>query len=393
MLRKYLSFSIIVLIVCAGLYVLIHNKLPFQSVLSGPSVSNIKEDALRTEKPAVLLFFTTPEERQELDSLIESEDIIPYHDRINLHFIPHSVLFESYSNSIANVSYGVLLLNFRSRDAAVIEGLPPSTELSGLLDALIERNDEALKAYHAEKKAFFMAKHLVDDKQYVQALDNLRTFLYAYIDSDYASEARQMLNKVMKSDEVTEHLAGNRDATNRKILLRKAKESIDYHQYLQAERIIAALTTTYPDSDEAQEATAMKQKLDEYARTSFQDANKLYQQNKFIEAFEAFQSLHRQFKGTHWDLFISGKLKLIESDPAFQNHLKRTKNEIKAERRFRNGEKFFKAGNYDIAQMYYMEIIRLYPQSEFVTRAKERISHIDELKYQQKYGTTEKENN
>lgn len=278
-------------------------------------------------------------------------------------------------------SDGLLILNYKGEKIDFYARFTPLGELVSIMENALEANAGLIAKEKQIRKKFETIKMIFDDAKYLESMRQLRKFLSVYSNSECAVEARDLLQECAKKPEIITHLKNNRDAANRKKMLYQVKESFEYKKYFNSEKLIGIILSNYPNTKEAQEAEKIKEKIAFYAQTKFKEANKLYSQRKYDQALEAYTLLHDQFKGTHWDLFISGKLQQIQADKNYRKYRDEQVRKYEALHIFRRAEKAFKTNQWDMAQRLYTSIMRFYPDTEFVKKSEQRIKKMNELRY------------
>lgn len=393
MRKVLLSTGIIVVLslVITGIYILFNNKTPVVKKEDSNTYQRILAEVLQKKKPLVVFVYGNKNDQNALHELAERPAVKDKLSQCLSKTVKTSMVKQQYSDLFTATETGVLFLNFKGERIDFTSGIPVDTALISLIDKLLDNHNKLIAREKSAGKEFLKARSVYQTKKYILAMEQLRKFLMVYGDSEYAREARSLLQQCSETPDVTEYLNQNRDKTNRKVLFNEAEENFSYHRFFQAEKAVTMIITSYPGTEEAQKAQEIKKKIEEYGREKYKEANKLYQQKRFDEAKEAFLSLHEQFKGTNWDLFISGKITQIEGDPEYAKYKKQVKINREAKTTFKKAEKQFAAKNWQIAQAFYAEIVKFYPQSEYVETAKKRIKEIDDLRYNELYGPKENE--
>ena len=141
------------------------------------------------------------------------------------------------------------------------------------------------------------------------------------------------------------------------------------------------LIQRFAKSEEANEARKLKDQIDEIAREEFKEAALLYDNKKYYEAYEKYLSLHKKFQGTHWDVYISGKIQQIDADPEFAQYKEKRAKDREMESLFNQAERLFEQENWDQAEQFYNTVLRFYPKSRFAFRSKKRIEQMNTLRY------------
>ncbi|MEW6535474.1 MAG: hypothetical protein AB1454_07610 [Candidatus Auribacterota bacterium] len=387
MKKRVLFFVILLCVVLTGVTILVTHRVPFAPL----TMETVFEQAYSSRKPLVVGVYSSHKQREMLRGLFAKKELDNDQETCMFRVLAVERLDENYRDMVDSEDPVLVMFTFRGDDAAIIEGIPDMLELRGLLNELYGRNAQSLRELEEEQKQFYTARKLFEEQKYIQAMKQIRSFLYIYGSSEYTEEARDLLSRISETDAVKHHIDETQAKNVRRALLHQAKENMLFRRYFQAERILASLINSYAGTDEAKKAEELKQEIDTVARDGFRDANELYRAGNYYEALEAFSALHEQFKGTHWDLYIAGKIKLIEADPRFAESREKDTVNRQAKLRFEKAEEFFKTGTYDVAKLYYIEIARFYPNSDYTKRAKQRLAEIEEILYQKLYGP-EKEN-
>ncbi len=380
------GIPIFIFVLIIGIYISVYHKIPVLNSLVPRQYSEIVKQARLERKPIVFFVYATSEEKSLFNQLTKNEAVKKRLSMVLSEYVKSPYFKNTFSDLFRHTQTAILITDFKGDKCGFIKGIPAEQDFMNALDEALKKNDDLNRLERTAKKEFYKIKAVYDSKKFIMAMEKFHKYLYIYSDSDYASKARSLLHECSRKPEVTDYLAHNRDVTNRKVLLHEAEKNFQYHRFFQAGRMLDTIIKTFPDSEEAVQAKEIKNKIEQFGREHFQAANKLYSQKKFHEAKEAYLSLHEKFKGTHWDLFIAGKLKELEVDKEYLAFMEQEKINRRTKSIFKKAERHFSLKHWEVAKMYYLEIVKYYPSCQYVDQSKNRIDEIEQIQYQKLYG-------
>ncbi|MDX9703196.1 MAG: hypothetical protein RBU23_09150 [Candidatus Auribacterota bacterium] len=371
---------IIVVVVCAIIYGVL-NKID-TPLLPSTQMQDLLNKALVTRKP-MIFFIYLPDEKNVWDETLADQQFAGTFEKILTYKEPVSFFLKTkWNQQIKSLTVpAILAVDYRNRFIRLQEGIPSSEELRSIFADVLLHHELMVAQDIAAKKELDKLKSIVENQQYIDAMDRLRTFLMVYENTECEVQARDLLNDVSVKPQVIEYLRSNRDAANRKVLLHKAQEDFRYKRYFNADRAISFLVQHFPNSEEAQAASEIKQQIDTIARDEFREATDLYNRKQYYQAYEKYLSLHQKFQGTHWDVYISGKIQQMDADPAFATYKERLVKDREAEGIFNRAEQLFEQEQWDQAEQFYNTVLRFHPKSRYAFRSKQRIEEMNTLRY------------
>lgn len=378
-ITKTFILSSISIALVVGFFV-IFDKCPFLRKAGVSHIAEILNEAKHKRVPSVFFIYSDREEKRDWTKLVEEKEVDLQLDKFLYGIVSVSSFSELYTDLFEDdTAKGLLVVDFKGEKRFFEQRFLSSAELLNILNEMLVLNNEMVKQEHIAKKESIKINKTFKSQQYLSAMRQCRKFLSIYSNTEVSSEIRTLLNECGDKPEVVKHLENNRDLSNRKMLLHSAKEAMEYKKYYTFLRIVAMLEQKYPGTEEAEEAKKLKMEMELESREKFKKANDFYVGKKFARAMEAYEAMHRNYKGTHWDLFISGKIQQMMSDPQYQKYLKQVELNHQAKVVFKQAEKHFEIKRYDLALKFYHEIIKLYSKSKYILRAKQRIEEIQNM--------------
>ena len=374
-MKKIFLLLIIILLfaVCTLFFFPFSRPVPFPDVINKAVLST-----------SPVIFFVYPDkQKNEWKNVLADEKIIKLQEQ----FISQNVKNKYFaSTSWAPLltelkTCALLVLNYQGEKIDFYARLTPVDELESIMETAVMENTELIAREKEIRKKFDDIEAVFDNGKYLAAMRQLRSFLAVYSDSDSTLDAKDLLYECSKKSEVITYIKKNKEKINIKKLLYQVNESYQYKKFFHAEKICGIIISNYPNTDEAKEAQEIKNKIAEYAQEKFKAANKLYQDRKYDQALEAYSSLHEQFKGSHWDLFISGKIQQIQSNKDYREFRDDQEREYEALHIFRRAEKAFEMNSWDLAERLYTSIVRFYPDTEYLEQSKKQLKRMNELRY------------
>lgn len=385
LINKVLLIIAVVCVVVVGYFVFSRDTILTPTV----TLRDIINKATISRKPIV--FFIYPDDNKDI------WDTVPYSEEPFAGTLTYSEPMSFFDQTKWHGQLGemtepaLLAVDYRGRTIVLHQGIPSKDKIDEIARTVQGHHETMVAQDVAAKIEFTQIKSIYEQQDYINAMDSLRTFLAVYENTEYEQQARDLLRECSIKPQVIDYLRSNRDVSNRKVLLHKAKEDFRYKRYLNAQQAIGLLMNNFPGTEEAQEAAEIKEKMDAIAREGYQEANELYKQKKYFEAYEKFLSLHEKFRSTHWDLYITGRIKQIEADPEFQKYQKNLELTREAKGVFEHAEKLFEKEQWDQAEQYYNMVLRFYPESRYAFRSQQRLDEMNTLRYSQP--TPEPDNN
>jgi len=379
-ITKVLIFGSVSILLVAGGFLVTFDKCPFLRKMGASHVAKVLNEAKQKRVPAIFFIYSNREEKRDWKKLVDEKEVSQQLDGFLYKIVPVSSFSELYTDLFKDdAAVALLAVDFKGEKRFFEQRFLSSTELLDILDEMLVLNNKMLEREHIAKKESIKIRKTFKSQQYLSAMRQCRKFLSIYSNTEVSSEIRALLNECGDKPEVVKHLENNRDRANRKVLLHSAEEALEYKRYFNFLRIVAMLNQKYPGTEEAETAKKLKTKMETESREKFKKANNLYVAKKFALAMEAYEAMHRDYKGTHWDLFIAGKIQQMMSDPQYQKYLKQVELNHQAKVVFKQAEKHFETKRYDLALKFYHEIIKLYSKSKYIVRAKQRIQEIENI--------------
>ncbi len=377
MKKRNLIIVFIVAAVCAVIiYSVVVNMPPMIKM------QDVVRKSYVARKPIVFLIYPA-KEKSIWDTLRNDQQLTDLFDKVHVYTQPVSFFEDSkWKEKVHGLNEPALLaVDYRNNLITMHEGLPDIDQLRDMFKEVFAYHDEMIAYDAIAKKELETVQKIIEEQRYVDAMQRLRTYLMVYENTELEAQARGLLNQISTKPQVIEYLRVNRDTSNRKVLLYKAQEDVRYKRYFNAYRAITMLTQHFPKTEEAKEASKLKEQIDEIAREEFKEASVLYDNKKYYEAYEKYLSLHKKFQGTHWDVYISGKIQQIDADPEFAAYKENRAKDREMESIFNQAERLFEQENWDQAEQVYNTILRFYPKSRFAFPSKQRIKQMNTLRY------------
>ncbi len=368
----FIAVFVSVLIVI-GFFIIFGDGISFFEMGRGRIEKVLKESKLK-RVPVIFFAYSNREEKRGWRGLVAQNEVVGALDDFLSVIVPASLL------DIFSVDgMGVLFVDFKGKKRFFEKRFLSSDEFLVFLTKMWDINQKMLKREHIAKKESIKINKIFREQKYLSAMRQCRKFLAVYSNTETAGAIRNLLDKCADKPQVKKHLDENRDIANRKLLLHSAQEANEYKEYYKFLRIVSMLEQKYPGTEEAKEAKKLKAEMEKDSRRKFKEANEFYMKKKFARAMEAYEAMHRNYKGTHWDLFISGKIQQLTADPQYQKYLKQVDIDYEAKVLFKQAEKHFKNKRYNLALKFYHEIVKLYSRSKYLIRAKQRIEEIQNI--------------
>jgi len=373
--------GLVFLLFLTGIYMILYGRAPFSLFASKNPAGQIIDEAKARTVPIAFFVYTCSKDKKKWIELTGDPQVKEKISMFIVKIVPVRFIKNQFPEYYSkNPVSSLMICDYKGRKISYHKGIIDKETLLTAIANALDYHEKLILSDQAAKKEFFKVKSVYDSKKYIIAMEKLRNYLYIYANSDYAKDVRAMLNSASQTPQVLDYLKENRDKTNLRLLLDRLKENYEYKRFFNVERIVSAIQQTNPGTQEAQQAQEIKEKMEEYAREKFKEINELYEKKYFIEAIEAYESLRTQFKGTHWELFIAGKIQKIQGDPQYHEYMKNAQSNREAKNILRRADESFENKNYDMAEQYYSAIIRFYKDSLFVQKAKQQINEINRLR-------------
>ena len=372
---KYLIITILFLSIAVSVLIFMpfDRKLPFSDVLN---------KAVLTASP--IIFFVYPDKQEnEWQDFLKDEQIASLSDK----FVSQNVKSKYFNSTVWSPflsdlkSSALLVLNYKGEKIDFYARLTPVDELTAIMETALIENAELIAREKEIRVKFNDIKKVFDEAKYLNAMRQLRSFLAIYNNSESTTEARTLLHECSKKPEVITYIKSNKEKANIKKMLYQAKEFYQYKKFFNAEKLSGIIISNYPNTEEAKEAQEIKNNIAKYVQTKFKKANKFFVEHKYDQAIEEYSALHEQFKGSHWDLFISGKLQQLQGDKDYRKFRDEQQRKYEALHIFRRAEKAFNKNSWDLAERLYTSIVRFYPDTEFIDQSKQKLKQMNELRY------------
>ncbi|GEM_PF-2976906 len=374
---------ILLLFLFTGIYVIFCGRLPFSDFVSKNPAGELIEEAKTKNMPLAFFVYTSSKDKKAWNEIVNDTQLKDQLNRFITKVVPVKYIKNQFPEYYSkNPSTSLMICDHKGKKISYNKGISDKESISVALSNALDYHKKLMIELACAKKEFFKVKSIYDSKKYILAMEQIRNYLYIYKNTDYGQEARELLNSASQTPQVLDYIKQNRDMTNLKALVYQAKECFEYKRYYALERIVAAIQQTNPGTDEAKEVQKLKEEMEKIGREKYKEANDLYNKKYFMEAIEAFESLRTRFKGTHWDLFISGRIQQIQNDPEYKHYMDDLQSNKEAKNIIKRADEAFNTKNFAMAEQYYFSVIKFYAKSPYVDRAKQRINDINRLRNQ-----------
>ena len=379
MIKRFLTFFVL-LIVISVVFGLVYTLF----FVPHASFESILQNGKAKCQPVAVFLYESRQDKQHWRELMKESDVSQRLTSFIHDLLPASQMPKGIADVLFNAGTpGFVLIDYKERFVQYRQGIPEQDELRTLLNDTYLFNETLLEEEKKIGAEFEDIKTVFQKGKYILAMERLGTFIALYGDSAHVEDARRLLTQVSYTDAVKQYQDQHRDKNNRKVLLHEAEKYYQYKRYFNANHAISLLLSTYRGSEEAKKAEELKQTIEKEIADKFKAATMLYRHKKFDEVMDAYLSLNEQLRGTHWQLFVSGKIKQLRGDKEYLRYLEQAQQNREAKSLYRKGEKLLVDGKWDLAEHYYSEIIRFHSESDYFARARQRIMDIEKLRYDQ----------